>query len=80
MTGAEDLVLTRVVRAPRERVFEAWTDAAHFARWFGPRAATVTDCELDPRPGGVLHLSAGLGTTFIPFRFLARPEATELII
>jgi predicted MPP superfamily phosphohydrolase len=30
------------------------------------------------RPGGVLHLSAGLGTTFVPFRFLARPEATEL--
>jgi uncharacterized protein YndB with AHSA1/START domain len=55
MTGAEDLVLTRVVRAPRERVFEAWTDARHFARWFGPHAATVTDCELDPRPGGVLR-------------------------
>jgi len=32
------------------------------------------------RPGGVLHLSAGLGTTFVPFRFLARPEATELIL
>ena len=30
------------------------------------------------RPGGVLHLSPGLGTTFVPFRFLARPEATEL--
>jgi predicted MPP superfamily phosphohydrolase len=32
------------------------------------------------RPAGTLHLSAGLGTTFIPFRFLARPEATELIL
>jgi predicted MPP superfamily phosphohydrolase len=30
------------------------------------------------RPGGVLHLSAGLGTTFVPFRFLARPAAYEL--
>ncbi len=29
-------------------------------------------------PGGVLHVSAGLGTTFVPFRFFARPEATEL--
>ena len=26
----------------------------------------------------MLHVSAGLGTTFVPFRFLARPEATEL--
>lgn len=32
------------------------------------------------RPAGVLHLSPGLGTTFVPFRFLARPEATELIL
>jgi predicted MPP superfamily phosphohydrolase len=32
------------------------------------------------RPTGTLHLSAGLGTTFVPFRFLARPEATELVL
>jgi uncharacterized protein len=32
------------------------------------------------RPGGVLHVSAGLGTTFVPLRFLARPEATELML
>jgi hypothetical protein len=32
------------------------------------------------RPAGTLHLSAGLGTTFVPFRFLARPEATELVL
>jgi uncharacterized protein len=32
------------------------------------------------RPAGMLHLSAGLGTTFVPFRFLARPEATELTL
>jgi predicted MPP superfamily phosphohydrolase len=31
-------------------------------------------------PAGVLHLSPGLGTTFLPFRFLARPEGTELIL
>jgi uncharacterized protein len=32
------------------------------------------------RPGGTLHLSSGLGTTFVPFRVLARPEATELTL
>ncbi len=30
--------------------------------------------------GGVLHLSAGLGTTFVPFRFFARPAAYELVL
>lgn len=33
---------------------------------------------LYPYPGGLLHVSPGLGTTFVPFRFFARPEATEL--
>jgi predicted MPP superfamily phosphohydrolase len=32
------------------------------------------------RPGGVLHVSPGLGTTFVPFRFFARPEVTELVL
>jgi predicted MPP superfamily phosphohydrolase len=32
------------------------------------------------RPGGVLHVTTGLGTTFVPFRFFARPEATELVL
>ena len=32
------------------------------------------------RPGGVLHLSAGLGTTFVPFRFFARPTGYELVL
>jgi len=32
------------------------------------------------RPGGTMHVSPGLGTTFVPFRFCARPEATELVL
>jgi predicted MPP superfamily phosphohydrolase len=32
------------------------------------------------RDGTTMHVSAGLGTTFVPFRFLARPEATELVL
>ena len=32
------------------------------------------------RPGTTMHVSPGLGTTFVPFRFFARPEATELVL
>jgi predicted MPP superfamily phosphohydrolase len=32
------------------------------------------------RPAATMHVSAGLGTTFVPFRFFARPEATELVL
>jgi hypothetical protein len=32
------------------------------------------------RGGTAMHVSPGLGTTFVPFRFCARPEATELVL
>ena len=32
------------------------------------------------RNGTVMHVSPGLGTTFVPFRYFARPEATELVL
>ena len=37
-------------------------------------------CGLYRTPAGTLHVSPGLGTTFVPFRFLARPEATLLVL
>jgi hypothetical protein len=35
---------------------------------------------LHETPAGMLHVSRGLGTSFVPFRLLARPEATKLIL
>ena len=35
---------------------------------------------LHETPAGMLHVSRGLGTSFVPFRFLARPEATKLVL
>ncbi|MSO95575.1 MAG: hypothetical protein EXQ81_07255 [Thermoleophilia bacterium] len=35
---------------------------------------------LHPVRGGVMHISPGTGTTFVPFRFFARPEVTELVL
>lgn len=35
---------------------------------------------LYPSPAGPLHISPGTGTTFVPFRFFARPEVTELVL
>ena len=48
--------ITRVFDAPRERVFAAWTQAEHLARWFGPQGFRAHSCETDARPGGVFRL------------------------
>jgi uncharacterized protein YndB with AHSA1/START domain len=52
----ETIVMTRVFDAPRSRLFEAWTRAEHLEKWFGPKGFTITDCECDPRPGGIFRM------------------------
>jgi uncharacterized protein YndB with AHSA1/START domain len=48
-----EIVFTRILHAPRELVFEAWTDPKHVAQWWGPNGFTNTIYEMDVRPGGV---------------------------
>jgi hypothetical protein len=55
MKPAADHLSATLFDAPRELVFEVWTVAEHFARWFGPRAAETAFCTIDPRPGGVIQ-------------------------
>ena len=46
------LVLTRVLDAPREAVFKAFTDPAQMSRWMGPASITAEVTELDLREAG----------------------------
>ena len=46
------LTLTRKFAARPEAVFDAFTIAERFARWWGPRDMTVPDCRIDLRVGG----------------------------
>jgi uncharacterized protein YndB with AHSA1/START domain len=50
-----DLVLVREVDVPVELVWEAWTTPASVKQWFCPKPWTVTECEIDLRPGGVFR-------------------------
>ena len=52
-TADREIVTTRLFGAPRERVFDAWTDRAQIGRWFGPNGFTTTTAEMDVRPAGV---------------------------
>ena len=51
-----EVTLTRVIAAPRERVFRAWTDPKHMAQWWGPKGFTNPVCEVDARPGGMIRI------------------------
>jgi len=51
--SGREIVSARVLNAPRERVFAAWTEPAQLARWWGPKGFRNTFHEFDLRPGGV---------------------------
>jgi uncharacterized protein YndB with AHSA1/START domain len=46
-----DLVVTRVLDAPVERAWRAWTDTADVTRWWGPAGFTAPIAEMDVREG-----------------------------
>jgi uncharacterized protein YndB with AHSA1/START domain len=52
----KELTFTRILNAPREMVFDAWTNPVHLARWWGPKDFTNPVCEADARPGGLINI------------------------
>lgn len=51
----ETFTLTRVFNAPRQRVWQAFTEMEHLKHWWGPKGFTWVSAKLDLRPGGVFH-------------------------
>ena len=82
---AQEITITRVLDAPRELVWKAWTEPAQLAQWWGPRGwsnplETIT---LDVRPGGAFHVTSvsedgGEMSSQGVFREVAEPERLVL--
>jgi uncharacterized protein YndB with AHSA1/START domain len=63
---ARAIVVTRVFDAPRDLVFQAWTDPERLKRWWGPKGFSNPVCEIDSRPGGAIriHMRGPDGTIY----------------
>ncbi|HTB63246.1 MAG TPA: SRPBCC domain-containing protein [Opitutales bacterium] len=53
VSSDREIVISRVFDAPRELVWEAWTNPKHVVNWWGPVGFTTTIEKMDVRPGGV---------------------------
>ncbi|MAS13054.1 MAG: polyketide cyclase [Nitratireductor sp.] len=51
-SAENELVLARIIDAPREKIFRAWTDPEILQQWFVPKPWTISKVEMDVRPGG----------------------------
>ena len=60
-TSEREVVVTRTFNAPARLVFEAWTRAELFRRWWVPKSFGVSlrACEIDARTGGTYRLVFG---------------------
>ena len=74
-----EILVSRVFDAPRELVWEAWTNPKHVANWWGPRGFSTTIEVMDVRPGGVWkHVMRGPDGAEYPnmsvFQEVVKPE------
>lgn len=62
----QELIITRIINAPPELVFKAWTEPKHLAQWWGPKGFTNPVCELELRPGGsiLIQMTAPDGVAY----------------
>ena len=54
--AANEIIVSRLLNAPRDLVFEVWTDPDHLKYWWGPTGFTNTIHKMDVKPGGVWEL------------------------
>src|ERR671932_1064210 len=79
-----EIVLSRVIDAPRELVFDAFTEVRHLSRWWGPEGFTTTTQSFEFRVGGewgfVMHGPDGTDyTEWISWTEIAPPERIALL-
>ncbi len=77
-----EIIISRLIHAPRELVFEVWTDRKHLEKWWGPNGFSTTTKAFDFKPGGNwIHTMHGPdGTDFpneINYELIVPPERLE---
>ena len=83
-TADREILISRVIDAPRELVFEAFTEVRHLSRWWGPEGFTTTTRAFEFRVGGewdfVMHGPDGTDyTEWISWTEIAPPERIALL-
>lgn len=78
-TRERELVMTRIINAPRVLVFKVWTEAEHMAKWWGPNGFTNTIHSMEVKRGGhidfIMHGPDGTDyPNYIAYKEVERPS------
>ena len=62
MNATQSVVIERTLAAPVDLVWQMWTEAEHFAAWYGPMGATIPVANMDVTVGGRRHICMQMET------------------
>ncbi len=62
MTDTKDVQIERTFEAPIDLIWAMWTEAEHFANWYGPIGAKIPHADMDVRVGGRRHIAMEMQT------------------
>ena len=81
-TADREINISRILDAPIDLVWEAWTDAQHIANWWGPKGFTNSFHEFNLKPGGkwVLTMHGPNGGNYENESVFEKIIAPELIV
>ena len=79
MEENKELTLTRVYDAPREKVWEYWTNPELIQKWWGPQGVTNPTCEWNATPEGNIHIVMLAGEELGPLKGQEWPMTGKFI-
>jgi uncharacterized protein YndB with AHSA1/START domain len=78
MTDTKDVRIERTFDAPIDLIWAMWTDAEHFASWYGPTGATIPKADMDVQVGGRRHIAMQMETPGGPMQMFFVGEYREV--
>lgn len=78
MTETKDVQIERTFDAPIDLIWAMWTEAEHFANWYGPMGATIPRVDMEVVVGGHRHIAMEMETPDGPMQMFFIGEYREV--
>ena len=78
MTDTKNVQIERTFDAPIDLIWAMWTQAEHFANWYGPMGARIPQADMDVRVGGRRHIAMEMDTPRGPMKMFFVGEYREI--
>lgn len=79
MTDTKDVQIERTFDAPIDLIWAMWTEAEHFASWYGPVGAKIPRADMDVKVGGRRHIAMEMDTPRGPMQMFFVGEYREIV-